>query len=54
MIGILLEMVFELDGRGLIVFGEFLRKDNFTDGFESQLSKKLNNTKPVPTMIMGE
>lgn len=48
---ILSEMVFEYDGRGLIVFGEFLRKENFTDGFESELKKKLNNTKPVPTMM---
>ena len=50
---ILSEMVFEYDGRGLIVWKEYLRKENFTDGFESQLSKKLNGTKPVPT-VMGE
>lgn len=51
---ILSEMVFEYDGRGLIVFGEFLRKDNFTDGFESELRKKLNSSTPAPTMMMGE
>ncbi len=51
---ILSEMVFEYDGRGLIVFGEFLRKENFTDGFESELKKKLNSTKPVPTMMKME
>ncbi len=33
--------------------GEFLKRDDFIDGFESQLSKKLNGTKPVPT-VMGE
>ena len=52
-IPILSERVYELDGRGEIVWKEYLRKENFTDGFESQLSKKLNSTKPVPT-VMGE
>ena len=51
---ILSEMVFEYDGRGLIVFGEFLRKENFTDGFESELKKKLNNREAVPTMMKME
>ena len=51
---ILSEMVFEYDGRGLIVFGEFLRKKNFTDGFESELKKKLNNREAVPTMMKME
>lgn len=50
---ILSEMVFEYDGRGLIVFGEFLRKDNFTDGFESELRKNLNN-REAPSMMMRE
>ncbi len=48
---ILSERVYELDGRGPIIMGEYLRKENFTDGFESQLKKKLNNTKPVPTVM---
>ena len=51
---ILSEMVFEYDGRGLIVFGEFLKKDDFTDGFESELRKKLNNREAVPTMMKME
>ena len=51
---ILSEMVFEYDGRGLIVFGEFLKKDDFTDGFESQLKKELNNREAVPTMMKME
>lgn len=51
---ILSEMVFEYDGRGLIVFGEFLRKDNFIDGFESELRKTLNNRGSAPTIIMRE
>ncbi len=51
---ILSEMVFEYDGRGLIVFGEFLRKDDFIDGFESELRKSLNN-REAPSMVkMGE
>ena len=51
---ILSEMVFEYDGRGLIVFGEFLKKDDFIDGFESELRKKLNNREAVPTMMKME
>ena len=47
---ILSERVYELDGRGEIVWKEYLRKENFTDGFESQLSKKLNNQKAVLTV----
>ena len=51
---ILSERVYKLDGRGLIVFGEFLRKENFTDGFESELKKELNNREAVPTMMKME
>jgi len=46
---ILSTMVIELDGRGLIIFGEYLRKEDFVDGFESELRKKLNN-RPAPPM----
>ena len=46
---ILSETVIELDGRDLIVMGEYLRKEDFVDGFESELRKKLNN-RPYPPM----
>ena len=39
----------ELDGRGLIILDEYLRKEDFADGFESELRKQLNN-RPVPPM----
>ncbi len=51
---ILSERVYELDGRGEIVWKEYLRKENFTDGFESELRKKLNNREAVPTMMKME
>ncbi|MBR5998243.1 MAG: hypothetical protein IK027_03965 [Deltaproteobacteria bacterium] len=47
---ILSQMVIEFDGRGLIVWNEYLRKENFADGFESELRKKLNN-RPAPPMM---
>ena len=46
---ILSETVIELDGRGLIVMGEYLRKEDFSDGFESEMRKQLNN-RPCPPM----
>ena len=39
----------ELDGRGLIILDEYLRKEDFVEGFESELRKKLNN-RPCPPM----
>ena len=50
---ILSETAIELDGRGLVIPGEILRTDDFVDGFQSELSRKLNSRKPMPTM-MGE
>ncbi|MBO4311726.1 MAG: hypothetical protein J5828_01855 [Desulfovibrionaceae bacterium] len=47
---ILSETVIELDGRGLIIFGEYLREEDFADGFESELKKTLNN-RPFPPMM---
>lgn len=35
-------MIFEYDGRGEIVGSEYIRKEDFTDGFESDLRKKRN------------
>lgn len=47
---ILSETVIELDGRGLVIFGEYLREEDFADGFESELRKTLNN-RPFPPMM---
>ncbi len=46
---ILSETVIELDGRALIIMGEYLRKEDFSDGFESEMRKQLNN-RPCPPM----
>ena len=40
---ILSEMVFEHDGRGDIIMSEYLREQDFVDGFVSELKKKLND-----------
>ncbi len=48
---ILSETVFEFDGRGLIIMGEYLRKEDFVDGFHSELSHQLNDRAPVPTVM---
>ena len=48
---ILSEQVIELDGRGLVIFSEFLRKEDFADGFTSKLRQKLNSRKAPPTCI---
>ena len=48
---ILSEMMFECDGRGLIIMGEYLRKEDFVDGFHSELSHQLNDREPVPTVM---
>ena len=40
----------ELDGRGLIILDEYLRREDFVDGFESELRKQLNN-RPAPSMM---
>ena len=48
---ILSEQMFEADGRGLIIMSEYLRKEDFTDGFESELSHKLNSQIAVPTVV---
>ncbi|MCR4555166.1 MAG: hypothetical protein K5752_09710 [Succinivibrionaceae bacterium] len=40
---IISSMIMELDGRGLIVAQEYLRKENFVDGFVSKLKHTLND-----------
>ncbi len=47
---ILSEKEFEYDGRGPILMSEYLREEDFTDGFESELKKKMNN-RPFPPMM---
>ena len=47
---VLSETMFECDGRGLIIMGESLRKENFVDGFQSELRHRLNDQTPIPTM----
>ncbi len=44
--------VFELDGRGEVVFQEFVRSDivsKLPNSFESEFAEALNSTTPVPT-----
>lgn len=40
---ILSEKGFEYDGRGSIILSEYLRKENFEDGFKSELKRKYNS-----------
>ena len=40
---------FEYDGRGPIIMEEYMKKEELIDGYQSELSQKLNNHKPVPT-----
>ena len=46
---VLSEEVIEYDGRGLMIWKEFLRQEDFVDGFASKLKKRLDAQKPVPT-----
>ncbi len=46
---VLSEEVIELDGRGLLIWKEFLRREDFADGFESKLKRGLNARVPAPT-----
>ncbi len=47
---ILSQTAIELDGRGLIILGEFLREEDFADGFKSELKQRLND-RPAPSMV---
>ncbi|MBQ8706990.1 MAG: hypothetical protein IJ523_02745 [Succinivibrionaceae bacterium] len=53
-LSILSQDVFEYDGRGRIFFGEFLKKDDFRDGFVSDMKKRLNSAPAVSTMMRME
>ena len=48
---ILSQKEFEYDGRGPILLGEFLREEDFVDGFRSEL-KHMMNDRPAPPMTM--
>ncbi len=48
---ILSQTVIELDGRGLIILNEFLREQDFVDGFMSERRHRLND-RPIPSMMM--
>ena len=48
---ILSEKDFEADGRGDIIMSEFLREEDFIDGFRSELKRKLND-RPAPSMML--
>ena len=47
---ILSEKEFEYDGRGPILLEEFLREEDFVDGFRSQLKHQMND-RPIPSMM---
>ena len=51
---ILSEEIFEYDGRGLMIWEEFLRKEDFIEGFESERKRTLNNRAPMPSMMPQE
>ena len=50
---ILSQKEFEYDGRGPILLEEFLREEDFVDGFRSQLKHQMND-RPVPSMMRQE
>ena len=50
---ILSQKEFEYDGRGPILLGEFLREEDFIDGFRSELKHRLND-RPIPSMMKEE
>ena len=42
---------FEYDGRGPIIMSEYIRKEDFIDGFRSELKHKLNDCPIIPSMM---
>ncbi len=48
---ILSDHIFEYDGRGLILGNEYLKEENYREGFESLMKTKLNSRKPIPTYM---
>ena len=48
---ILSEEIFEHDGRGPMIWREFVRKEDFVEGFESERKRTLNDRTPTPSMM---
>lgn len=51
---ILSETEIEFDGRGPIILREFLRKQDFIEGFQSERKRRLNGAPSIPTMMPQE
>ena len=51
---ILSEEIFGLDGPGAMIWREFVRKEDFVEGFESERKRTLNNRAPMPSMMQQE
>lgn len=51
---ILSETEIEFDGRGPIILREFLRKEDFIEGFQSGRKRRLNGAPSIPTMMPQE
>ena len=51
---ILSETEIEFDGRGPIILREFLRKQDFIEGFQSERKRTLNGAPSIPTMMPQE
>ena len=51
---ILSEEIFGLDGPGAMIWREFVRKEDFIEGFESERKRTLNNRAPIPSMMPQE
>ena len=51
---ILSEEIFEHDGRGPMIWREFVRKEDFIEGFQSERKRTLNGAPSIPTMMPQE
>ena len=51
---ILSEEIFEYDGRGAMIWREFVRKEDFVEGFESERKRTLNGAPSIPTTMPQE
>ena len=51
---ILSEEIFEHDGRGPMIWREFVRKEDFVEGFQSERKRTLNGAPSIPTMMPQE
>ena len=51
---ILSEEIFEHDGRGPMIWREFVRKEDFVEGFKSERKRTLNDRAPMLSTILQE